>query len=343
MEPFMIEQEHEYHPTITELSAMGYGNPDAAISYEKKRTSGELPPEVDEAAQEFIKSGEGLVAVQEQDDGCIDGRPTGALYLLNSSELTDLTPTEGSSHERAKVAGGGYFTGQAIRLGVGVRGVSMDADLAALGTDFSEKSIYCGAHSGAHQHGEGTDCGANDKFVPILKNALVFKDQLAQTTEGLLGLIDVPFNQEAFDSVIEHWGEALNDETYFADSTGASRLETVLEVQAAAAEGEANLPAVTKHLEGDHQEAYIAVNFVEGTTLSQGALLQTLRKEFPGIADEMLPQAFVVDAWRVAELASAASDDMHATEALYAGVVYQLATAATLTDGSLKVIAYTAA
>lgn len=56
----------------------------------------------------------------------------------------------------------------------------------------------------------------------------------------------------------------------------------------------------------------------------------------------MLPQAFVVDAWRVVELAQLAGlSDETREAATYAAVLYQLATAATLTDGSQKIFAYT--
>lgn len=339
MESTMIEKEHEQKPNVTILEPMGYGIPDATISHEKMTKSGELRPEVDTAAQEYLKSGEGLIAVHEHDDGCIDGRCTEQVY----TSAGELKQSDSSNHERAKVSGGGYITGQAIRLGVGVRGESIDSDLAAIGTDFAEKDIVCGAHSGGQLSGEGTGCGANDKFRAILENATVYKDNLRETTEGLLGLIGAEFNEASFNTVIDNWATVASDDSYFAESTGKTRLNTVLATQAALAEtakGE-KPPAVTKHLKGDHNEAYIVVNFVEGKTLSQNALLEVLRKEFPGVPDEELPQAFVVDGWRVAELANAAVQDDKKEAALYAGVVFQLATAATLTDGSLKVFAYT--
>lgn len=351
----MIEKEREKKPTVTTLEPMGYGNPDSAISYKKKLESGELRSEFDTAAQEFIVSGKGLVVVDETDDGCIDGRKTRAVYTFSQDEFDSnesfvtevgelfVKPANNEGHERGKVAGGGYLTGQAIRLGVGIRGESMDEDVAKLGTDLAAKEIYCGAHTGPHMHADGTDCGANDKFVPILENASAFKDELKGTTAGLFGLIGVEFKEEVFDQVIDNWKAVADSETYFAGSTGKSRLETVLATQSAAAEAEESekLPAVTKELEGDHNEAYIIVNFVKGKTFSQAALLEVLRREFPGVPDEQLPQAFVVDGWRVAELAEAATDEESHEAGLYAGVIYQLATAATLTDGSQKVFTYT--
>ena len=104
---------------------------------------------MDTAAQEFIISGEGIVEVQEHDDGCIDGRETLELYVTGGGDFY-TKPADNSNHERAKVAGGGYITTQAMRLGVGRRGDSIDDDLALVGSDLAEKEIYCGAHSLVH-------------------------------------------------------------------------------------------------------------------------------------------------------------------------------------------------
>jgi hypothetical protein len=84
------------------------------------------------------------------------------------------------------------------------------------------------------------------------------------------------------------------------------------------------------------------VNYIDGTTFSQGALAETLREAFPDKDDKNLAQAFVVDVWRVLKLAQASVVEDEFETALYAGVAYQVATAATLTDGSLKMFAYTA-
>ena len=344
MESYMIEQEHAQPVTVIELAPMGYGNPESSISRKKQLESGELESEVDTAAQEFIISGEGIVEVQEHDDGCIDGRETLELYVTGGGDFY-TKPADNSNHERAKVAGGGYITTQAMRLGVGRRGDSIDDDLALVGSDLAEKEIYCGAHSGAHQHGEGTDCGANDKFALILENGLTFSDQITASTEALVKAAGLEFHPEVLERVLANWQATLDDEGYFAGSTGASRLKTILATQAAATEaaGEEKPLAVTKHLDGDHNEDYIIVNYVEGTTFSQGAFADTLRESFPDKDDKNLAQAFVVDAWRVVELAEASVPEDEFETAMYAGVAYQVATAATLTDGTLKMFAYTQA
>jgi hypothetical protein len=355
----MIEKEHNAIPTVTTLEPMRYGNVDSAISYDKKRESGELKLEIDTAAQEFLKSGEGVIKVHEHDDGCIDGRCTQYVVVTDAEEVAALQSndvelfvnedgefyfkeSDSSNHERAKVAGGGYVTGLAARLGAGVKGATADSDIAQLGTDYASKDIVCGAHTGAHMKDVGTDCGANDKLRLILENGAVYKDKIQGNVEGLFGLIGLDFKPEVFEAVIANWQNATSDDAYFDGSTGKSRLEAVLATQEAVNKASGEKPrAVTKHLRDDHNEAYIVVNFIEGTTLSQNALLEKLRTEFPGVEDKDLPQAFVVDAWRVVELANAAVEDDKQELALYAGVAYQLATAATLTDGSLKLFAVT--
>lgn len=271
MEPqTMIEKEPTMEMTITELPPMGYGNPDSSISYDKQRKNGELRPLVDEAAQEFIRSKEGIVPVQEKDDGCIDGRPTEALYLAENGQVI-TKPAHNENHERAKVAGGGYITSQAMLLGIGVRGEHVDKDLVDLGAKLAEKGVYCGAHTGSHKHGDGTDCGANDKEGLILENGLKFKEEIKATTKALVETAGLTFNEAAFESVLENWTSALEDEDYFKDSTGQSRLNAILATQEAAkeAEGSERPLAVTKHLSGDHNEDYIIINFVEGTTFGQ--------------------------------------------------------------------------
>lgn len=180
---------------------MGYGNPDSSISCKKQLESGELAAEVDGAAEEFIISGEGIVEVQEHDDGCIDGCETSELYVTEGGEFY-TKPADNSNHERAKVAGGGYITSQAMRLGVGRRGDSIDSDLALVGSDLAEKEIYCGAHSGAHQHGEGTDCGANDKFALILENGLKFREQIEASTGALVQAAGLEFHPEVLERVL---------------------------------------------------------------------------------------------------------------------------------------------
>jgi hypothetical protein len=339
MEPTMTyETEHETLPTINEIPAIGYGNSESSISYKKQRESGELSQPVDEFAAELMTSGELLVDVDDIDDGCIDGRRSEyVLYVTENGEFYK-TNADNSNHERAKVAGGGFLTGAAMRLGLGYKGKSIDTDITETGTILSSNEVYCGAHTGEHGHGDGTDCGANDKLVTILDNATKYKAEIAHTTKALLGVAGLEFKPEIFEAVLKNWQEATADNNYFAGSTGASRLEaaqSVVEAVHTTVKPERPL-SVIKHLSGDHNEDYLVVNFVKGKTVSQGKFASMLSEKFPDIKSENLAQAFVVDAWRIIELAKAAVAEEEVEAAIYAGIMYQLATAATLTDGSLR-------
>lgn len=354
----MHETEHTTTINYLDVDPLGYASPNGKISRVGKLENGEINADIDDSAEAFIKSGDALVEVHEHDDGCIDGRCTHSVYLATGDgDVADLqTPgkelyisedgqfyfkeSDSSNHERAKVAGG-YITGQAIRLGIGKKGEAIDSDIAQLGLDYAEKGIVCGAHSGAHMAGEGTDCGANDKLKDILENAVAFQDDLKKTLTSLLGVLNLPLNEATFAQVIHNWESVTKDDAYFEGSTGKTRLNTVLATQGSVNEaaGTEKPEAVTKHLRGDHNESRIVINFVKGKTISQNAVKQHLIEAFDISTEEdedKLPQAFVVDAWRVAELAEAAADDETQEAALYAGVLYQLATAVTLTDGTLK-------
>ena len=344
----MNEEKETLEITVEQLERMVYGTEGAAISLDKHNESAEYDAEIDARFWEMVRSGEALVAISENDDGCIDGRWTVKVLFNENGELQVHVVENNDGHERAKVSGGGYMTGLAMRLGAGVRGGSIDEDVTETGEVLAEKNVFCGAHNATHAHGEGsTGCGANDNFPLILHNAIAYREGIEKTTRQLLDQAGVPFDEATFNQVLANWEEVLSGKTYFEGSTGASRLQRILDVQIEQSElGAKRKPvAVTKELGGGHKEIAIIANFIGGKTVSQGMIAQKLSDEFgtkEGFNAESLPQAFVVDAWRIVELANAAVDESQATEALYAGVMYQAATAATLTDGSLEMFAYKA-
>lgn len=336
------EKENETTLTITEIGPLKYGNPDATISYEKKLASGELTQPVADRVAELLGSGELLVAVDNQDDGCIDGRPTESVLFIDENGEFTTHESDNHGHERAKVAGGGYFTATAMRLGAGYKGESIDDDILTAGSELTIKGVFCGAHTGEHQHGEATDCGANDKLLSILYAALQFEDEIADTTRALIEQAGMEYNPETFKAVIAKWQTVVGDEDYFAESAGGSRLSAVEAIMASAhnATSHEKPLSVIKKLSGDHKEIGLVVNYVQDKTFSQVALADELKKSFPEIEAKGLPQTFVVDAWRLVELAKASVQPEEFETALYAGVMYQAATAATLTDGSLPTFIY---
>lgn len=327
---------------VTELGPLHYGNPNATISYinfEKRIESGELPPTVLETAVDFITSKEGMVEVHHHDDGCIDGRCTLQVSTFkNGSEQT--TEADNSNHERFKVAGGGYFTGSAMLLGALTPQVDANRQVAYTGELLSRQGIFSGAHTGEHESLEGTDCGANDKFDLILMNGLEHADSIAVNVEAIVKALGYDFESSKFSTVIEGWKRTLDTQGFFNGSNGQTRLSEVKKtLQRGEEASSAGEPvAVTKRLGGDHKEAFIVANLIEGKTFAQGKLAAQLAEAYPSVAAKELPQAFVVDFPRVVEIAKALAVETNASfeELLYAGIAYQFATAATLTDGTLR-------
>ena len=339
-------QEKEHHVmTVTERPPLGYGNPDAKISI-TERLKDPLQAELIEKAGEIIISGEVFVPVTDMDDGCIDGRIANLVRFINTENLEEQEHVIiDQGHERAKVAGGGYVTALAMYIAVKFNSGSVDGDLAAVTEVMTREGVYCGAHTGEHSDpNDGvTDCGANDKIDKILRSAVEYAAHIRGDAEALLSVAGVTVEEAAKDEVESSWKTAAQDEAYFEGSNGDTRLDIVKKamMDAQIASGSEKPVAVSKDLAGSHNEAFIVVNYQDGVTLSQRQLFTRLQAEYSEIDPKQLPQAFVVDAWRIVQLATAlkqGDESLDMTKLLYAGVAYQLATAATLTDGSLRVL-----
>lgn len=229
------------------------------------------------------------------------------------------------------------MTGLAMRHAIGEHKQSPAEDIRALGDVLTGAGIVCGAHEDTHAAGEGTGCGANDKYRLILQNVGKFQEQIAVTTAALLEVGGVGFKDTAYGAAMMHWQALAGDDEYFVADSGRKRFDAIVGV-IADVQGDNEKPvAVSKRLDGDHKEDFIVINYTEGKTVSQRLLQQKLREDFPGLPDEKLAQAFVVDVPRIVELArGVATTDDELMTALHAGVAYQLATAATLTDGTLR-------
>lgn len=336
----MIEVEHEQPYEVTLFGTMGFGNPNAGISLEK-HASEELFEQMRDKAAEIITSGAAMVAVTETDDGCFDGRPTGGLVERDSEGTRGIRVID-AEHERPMVAGGGYATGTTIRIALGEHGESIDEAIQATGRTLYEKGIVCGAHTGP-VHGEGTcGCGAIDLMDKNMANAVsTYSEGIKTATQAIVeGVVGVQFDEASYEKAMKNWREALEDETYFATSTGASRSEAILATQDAINEANPNgtLEAVTKDLEGKHNEWFLTINTVEGKTFSQAKFRALMAEHFPTTDPADLPQVFPLDAYRLGELTKASvKDDEAFMTGLEASIAYQLGTAAELTDGTLPI------
>lgn len=345
---------------FTELPPLGFGNPDAHISIAEKLEDPIEATRIDKAG-EFILSGEMFVPVDNYDDGCIDGRIATLVTFIKAQGLEALTqPIADEGHERAKVAGGGYMTALAMYIAAKFNGGSIEADLKAVTEMLTKEGVYCGAHTAGNNDlsGPACGCGANDDIDKILLAAVTHADAIRDTTKALIGVAGLRIDNVVVQNVAQNNAAAANNSAYYEGSTGSSRFAAIKEgiVDAQAASGSENPVAVSKDLEGKHQEAFIVLNYKSGVTLSQRKLQHALAAEYPDVDIKLLPQAFVVDVWRIVDLAKAmvesdakakaeASDADQANwisidfeTALQSGVSYQLATAAHLTDGSLRII-----
>lgn len=333
---------------VKEIAPLGYAGLNGKISYEQKLASGELKKEVADSGAEIIKGGECMKDITDKDDGCIDGRLAIRLLFPNGIEGEDFNEveiTDALDHHRAKVAGGGYITALAMKLALDGPSGSINQDLQSVADHLTRYGIYGGTHTGDHSHDGAVDCGANDRFSEIIQTGDDLRANIATTVQAVLPLCHpcAQMPPEITERTGRNTHAAATNEEYAAASSGEARfgiiMNTIAEVQANL--GNNKPVSVSKHLEGGHKEAFIVINAVPGKTFSQAAFHEQLKAANPDVADDALPQAFALDLPRVVELAEAMSkghdNEQEAFAAtLYAGLAFQFATAATLTDGTLR-------
>lgn len=353
-----IENDKNPVKLLVELDAPGVGNKNSSISV--KKYEGSLDKEaLAKAVHEIVRSSECVVVCNHTDDGCIDGRCVIQLALPDSEGFNIKKVDDNTGNERAKVAGGGLITSLAMYKALGEGVVSPEQDIIYIADEFAKKDIYCGGHTGIHGSEEQnkTDCGANDRFDEIIDTAIKNREQIAKVTELLVEPTGEGFSSDSLDSSFDSWSDILTKSKYFDGSNGSQRLEAIKNGILIAQE---NMPidkkaSVLKNLGGDHNEILLVVNYAKGRTFSQTKLRETLIEQFPGVDPNDLPQVFALDVWRIEELAHAVADlpekatsrqrsDENRQErfsrALHAGIAYQVATYATLTDGSLPVYVF---
>lgn len=332
---------------VTEMDSMGYGNPEAKISYRRSVENGEFPAAVLEKAAEIIRDGSCVVPITDDDDGCIDGRLALTLVFpqgIEGEDFNEVEVTDPLKHKRAKVAGGGYITALAMKLALDPHVTTVDEDLQGVAYHLTHLEVYCGTHTGEHQSEDGVDCGANDNLPAILAAGDTKKENISTSIRSILERfkLGVSYDDEVAAQANAGLKQTLGHPDYFQNSNGQSRFNIIMENIAEAQRniGNDRPLSVSKHLKGGHNEMFIVLNTVEGKTFSQAEFLWQLKETFPDIPDEELPMAFAIDVPRIVTLARAMAtgrknpDEAFET-ALYAGLAFQFATAATLTDGSL--------
>lgn len=356
----IIENDNTLTNRLTEvIPAPGVGNPDSSISMTKyldQATYENQKKEIAESMHEIIASGECLVTCSHDDDGCLDGRCTSEIAVPNGQEFEVVNVEHNKDNERAKLAGGGYTTALAMYAALGEKSASPEGDIVYIADEFAKQGIHCGAHTGGHGSEDlgKTDCGANDKLRDIIACGANHREVVAAVTAALFKHSTDLFGEGSMNKALDAWANVQSDEEYFANSNGVSRLDairaSILNTQDNS--GRDGKVAVIKNLKDDHNEIELVVDYEQGHTFSQTKLRNLLAEKYPNVDAKDLPQVFVLDFWRVQQLAYAVAvmperesgrartdeeiQDRYAT-AIHAGVAFQVATYATLTDGSLPV------
>lgn len=322
---------------VTELGPLNYGTP-GKISYtyfENRINKGELPPTILDKTAEIIESKACMVKVHGHSDGCIDGRCTKTAHYFDE----DGNEVEAPNEDRYKVAGGGYVTGASMLLGTEAPQVNANAQIAYTTELLNRHGVVCGVHTADHAAPGGTGCGANDSFETILGNGLEHAQSIAGNVQAIMKALGYEYSSTTFEAVLKGWETTLQTTGFFEGTDGKSRYEEIKKGMQRAQKASSNDQpvATSKELTGEHREAFIVANLVKGVTFSQPILAAKLNEAFPEVAQDELPQAFVIDFQRIVELAEALASETDGDfeSLLQAGIAYQFATAATLTDGSL--------
>lgn len=340
---------------IDTIPAPGLGDEKSSISAKRLERMPEMRPLLQDL-KEIVKSGECIVTCNHNDDGCIDGRCADLLAYPQDGEFATKEVPDNKGNERAKVAGGGLITGLAMYKALGEGLVSPESDITFIADSFAHKGIYCGAHTGAHGSPDAkkSDCGANDRFGEIIHTVIQNKNAVAGVTRRFMDYLGVTYNQEHMDNNIADWDCIVKLRDNFINSDGLMRLDAIREGVLIAQDTvtDDTKASVIKNLAGSHNEYELEVICDEGMTFSQTQLRDALLARHPEVDPDDLPQVFVLDLWRVRQLAEAiaaipdrdsgrirSSDEINErfSRALHAGIAYQIGTYVTLTDGSLDI------
>lgn len=308
-------------------------------------------PEYAKALFEIINSGECLVKITHEDDGCIDGRCVCDIAYADNGELKNVSVVDNSGHERAKVSGGGYITVLAMLQALGDLGNSPEEDIEYIGRELAKQKIYCGGHTGSHGKVEDgvTDCGANDKQGIIINAGNDNHELVVGLTSALINGTSGDFDDSSLEHGLDNWKSVSENGEYSSNSNGVTRLDAIHSAILTAEQDNTSSKkaAVIKSLTDNHNEKVVVVVDEPGFVFSQTKLRQLMQEKFPDADPKDFPQVFALEQWRVRQLAAAVSkfanrdgsykDNVHSvqTTALHGGSAFQTATYLTLTDGSL--------
>ncbi len=222
-----------------------------------------------------------------------------------------------------QVPGGAPGAALAYRLGVDkddlTRG-TFTGDAEMMIEAYLRHGLSPGGHRDNGEHADDVGCGAIDGLHAVLQ--CMIDPQLVEDHKRLVrAILDVDFDRDHYLRVLGA-GLVLRSRSaaYFA---GRGEILDLLERKA---------PSSVSVLEGRHQEGWVVVNLVPGTTLSSNRFA----------ADHDGVQAFGYDLWRSRQLADMLfplpSNHLDRERFIHARVMLTVATLMALTDGSLPLL-----
>lgn len=345
--------EHLSNANVTLLLPEGFGFGDGAISAKEQLAHPEssgLTHEAFETGKDIIlNDGRVWVAVEMEDDGCGDGRPTSVVYRMvpvipGNADCEFQEEVFNKSKNRAKVFGGGLIVASSM-LRVAVWGMvkpgnSVLSDRQETVKLLDELGIAFGAHTDNHAHGDNCGCGAIDKYPTTVEKTVKYKEKIYGTLLTYVG-DDWSNDWEAdFNYVFASYENQLDQAaSYFIDAEGRKTMDVIEKTG-----------MVVKELADDHLEDYVVLNDVDDTTIDQRKFDEIMHQR--GVKGTA--QLFAVDIWRGRKYATAIATYAHEIEGLDYDAVYRRSMidflarstsgpAVTLTDGTQPVFLRAAA
>ena len=232
----------------------------------------------------------------------------------------------GKVHEELgpQISGGGPGFSLAFHVATGLKGVNVIEDFNTFWELHRERKIpfAVGGHVDDHSQPPNSGCGAIDKMPEILARIVDTgsRQALETYTRAILG---DSFDQQVFDTVLLDM-LSIKPSVYFKEHGHSYRREFIAQIK------QHSTKETIERLEGAHREIFVSINKLSGTTLNKEAFVAKTGGEV---------QAFNYDFWFTKDLAKALfpSDLTLQDNFTTANLLFNLATAMVLTDGSLDV------
>lgn len=313
----MNEQDEttEYKVTCIAPEGLGYGEGGISAKKRLEDPNDPLTPEIMDDVDTTITGADILVPIESDDDGCPDGRRAGR--LLKGIQLLEKT------YHRAKTFGGGLTMSVSSQIGLGRAKSGLRRLFRSESDELEAAGLNYGAHTHKHASGHKSGCGAVDEAPAIIANASVYGEQIAGTLGAIKGILakdGIDANKNNIDEVRQNYRTYNSEHSDEGYSGKAVIEETALEKDKVVAE-----------LERDHLEVAIVINRVKGMTVDQ-ELVRSVTGDVAQVFPIDLPRKLDIVNKRYAD-----EDEGVKSKAVLSMLVYALSTAATLTDGSLRV------